>query len=59
LLQLLNKDIQSDVIKFGHHGLKTASDEKFIKKVNPSYAVISANDKDGRGKTYGHPDRET
>jgi beta-lactamase superfamily II metal-dependent hydrolase len=61
--ELLDKDIQSNVLKLGHHGSRTASDEEFLKKVKPSsgdfYIVISSNDKDGKGKTFGHPHRET
>jgi beta-lactamase superfamily II metal-dependent hydrolase len=61
--QLLDKDIRSDVLKLGHHGSRTASDEEFLRKVKPQsgnfYIVISSNDKDGKGKRFGHPHKET
>ncbi|MBE6025099.1 MAG: MBL fold metallo-hydrolase [Cellulosilyticum sp.] len=44
-----------DLIKVGHHGSKTSSNEAFIKAVSPEYAVITC----GKGNKYGHPDRET
>jgi beta-lactamase superfamily II metal-dependent hydrolase len=61
--ELLDQDIKSNVLKLGHHGSRTASDEEFLKKVKPPsgnfYIVISSNDKDGKGKKFGHPHRET
>lgn len=48
-------DVKADVIKIGHHGSSTSSSEKFIKAVNPEYAVISC----GQGNDYNHPHRET
>lgn len=47
--------LTTDVLKLGHHGSKTASDPRFIKKVCPSLAIISA----GRMNRYGHPNQET
>jgi competence protein ComEC len=56
-------DLRSNVLKLGHHGSRTASSEKFLKNVKPQsgpfYIVISANDKDGKGKRFGHPHKET
>jgi beta-lactamase superfamily II metal-dependent hydrolase len=61
--ELLDQDIRSNVLKLGHHGSRSASDEEFLKKVKPLQGVfsivISSNDKDGKGKRFGHPHRET
>ncbi|MFA7193241.1 MAG: MBL fold metallo-hydrolase, partial [Bacilli bacterium] len=44
------EDIESDVLKIGHHGSKTSTSEEFLNAVNPKEAVISV------GKNYyGHP----
>jgi competence protein ComEC len=50
----ITADVSADVLKVGHHGSDTSSGEKFLKRVNPSCAVISA----GKGNDYGHPHRE-
>jgi len=47
-------DLNSDVLKVGHHGSKTSSSEEFIKNVSPEIAVISV----GKDNTYGHPNPE-
>ena len=47
-------NLRADVLKVGHHGSSTSSDEDFIKAVNPSVAVISS----GKDNSYGHPHRE-
>ncbi|WP_244087492.1 DNA internalization-related competence protein ComEC/Rec2 [Companilactobacillus sp. RD055328] len=44
-----------DYLKVGHHGSKTSSDPKFIKKLKPKAAFISV----GRKNRYGHPNQET
>jgi competence protein ComEC len=48
------EELESDVLKVGHHGSKTSSAEEFIATVNPSFAVISA----GKDNRYGHPHKE-
>ena len=48
-------DINSDVLKVGHHGSKTSSAEDFIVEVSPQIAVISS----GKDNSYGHPNSET
>lgn len=55
-LDIVNKyNINADVIKIGHHGSKTSSDEYFIKKINPIYSIISV----GKNNRYNHPNIET
>lgn len=46
-----NKDINSDILKLGHHGSKTSTSMEFLKAVNPEVVIISA----GKNNTYGHP----
>jgi len=48
---LLSANIQSEILKAGHHGSKTSSDPLFLEKVAPLYAVVSA----GKENRYGHP----
>lgn len=54
LLAQYGNQLQSEVLKVGHHGSKTSTDEIFISAVNPEYAVISA----GKDNRYGHPHTE-
>ncbi len=51
----LTGDLQSDVLKVGHHGSSTSTSEDFFYKVDPKIAVISC----GEGNDYGHPHSET
>lgn len=44
-------DLQSNVLKLGHHGSQTSTSELFLDTVKPAYAVVSAS-LDNR---YGHP----
>ena len=48
-------DLESDVLKVGHHGSSTSSSKAFLAAVSPRYAVISC----GTDNTYGHPHKET
>lgn len=54
--QLLNSDfdLDADIIKLGHHGSNTSSTDKYLKAVNPRYAIISC----GADNSYGHPHDE-
>ena len=54
LFSVMGKSLESDVLKVGHHGSKTSSDESFIGITSPQYAVISA----GKDNRYGHPHEE-
>lgn len=47
--------IKADIVKLGHHGSKTSSDEHYLRQLNPQLAIISA----GRQNRYGHPNQET
>jgi competence protein ComEC len=44
-------NLESEVLKVGHHGSKNSSSDSFIKEVSPKYAIISA----GADNRYGHP----
>ena len=48
-------DLSATVLKVGHHGSKTSSTLKFLKKINPKISVISV----GKGNSYGHPAKTT
>lgn len=47
--------IKSTIIKLGHHGSKTSSDEYFLKEINAKEAIISS----GRNNRFNHPSKET
>lgn len=42
------------ILKVAHHGSKNSTTEKFLEKVKPKYALISA----GKDNRYGHPHKE-
>ena len=44
-----------EILKVAHHGSRNSSTEKFLRQVQPAYALISA----GKGNRYGHPHKET
>lgn len=52
---ILEKDIDVDILKVGHHGSSYSSSELFLSKVTPKYAIISA----GENNSYNHPTPET
>lgn len=55
---LLHKNpsvLHSDILKVGHHGSRTSSDQEYVAQVAPVVAVISC----GEGNPYGHPHKET
>ena len=47
----IKTNVSSDVIKVGHHGSDSSSSLEFVKKVNPSYAIIMV----GESNSYNHP----
>ncbi|MEL7606751.1 MAG: MBL fold metallo-hydrolase [Sedimentibacter saalensis] len=48
-------NLDSDVLKVGHHGGRTSSSIDFLKAVTPEYSIISC----GEDNSYGHPHIET
>ena len=42
-----------DVLKVGHHGSKTSSNEEFINEIDPKNSIISV----GKNNRYGHPNK--
>ena len=49
--KILAKNLQSDVLKVGHHGSQYSTSKNFLDKVNPKYAIISVR----TGNVYDHP----
>jgi competence protein ComEC len=47
-------EIESEILKAGHHGSRTSSANSFVELVNPEYAIISA----GKDNKFGHPHSE-
>ncbi|WP_338470314.1 DNA internalization-related competence protein ComEC/Rec2 [Niallia sp. XMNu-256] len=48
------KDINTDVLKIGHHGSKTSTTELLLNKVSPKIAIISV----GKDNRFNHPNGE-
>ncbi|MBP9816883.1 MAG: MBL fold metallo-hydrolase [Candidatus Pacebacteria bacterium] len=48
------ENLQSDVLKAGHHGSRTSTSDEFLDAVAPALVVISA----GKDNSYGHPHPE-
>lgn len=44
-----------DILKFGHHGSKTSTDDKFVNQLRPTVGIVSA----GINNRYHHPNIET
>jgi competence protein ComEC len=51
----LGGELESTILKAGHHGSRTSASEVFVRAVSPEYAVITA----GKKNKYGHPHEET
>ncbi len=47
--------LQADILKAGHHGSNTSSQENFLDIVKPTEAIISC----GQNNHYNHPSKET
>lgn len=50
---LLDKDINSEILKVAHHGTKFATNTPFLQKVMPQIAIVSVGT-----NSYGHPANE-
>ncbi|NLY08627.1 MAG: DNA internalization-related competence protein ComEC/Rec2 [Tissierellia bacterium] len=48
------ENLNSNIIKLGHHGSKFSSSTNLLNAVGPELAIISC----GRGNSYGHPHNE-
>lgn len=50
---ILNRsyELKSDVLKVGHHGSASSTSYRWLREVDPDYAVISV----GKDNSYGHP----
>lgn len=55
LIQKYGTQLDCEVLKVGHHGSHTSTEEKFVGFVSPEYAIISA----GKDNKFGHPHKET
>lgn len=55
--QILNRgyDLDSTILKVGHHGSNTSSTQAYLNAVKPEAAVIMC----GKNNSYGHPHEET
>ena len=53
--KIIDKDIEADVLKIGHHGSSYSSTESFLNKVKPKYAIIQV----GNDNKYDHPTKTT
>ncbi len=51
----LGDNLDSDILKVGHHGSKTSTIDSYVLKVSPKWAIISS----GLNNSYGHPHKET
>jgi competence protein ComEC len=47
-------DVRATVLKLGHHGSRTSTDESWLQAVQPQLGIISV----GAGNSYGHPHPE-
>lgn len=54
LVYLYGDNLESEILKAGHHGSKTSTSELFLQTVSPRFVVVSAGEKN----SYGHPHQE-
>lgn len=53
--KILDKDLNSNLLKVSHHGSNDASSANFLVRVHPNYAIISV----GKENDYHHPHQVT
>ncbi|MFZ2189200.1 MAG: MBL fold metallo-hydrolase [Candidatus Magasanikiibacteriota bacterium] len=51
LLNTYGEQLETDILKVGHHGSSGASHQEFVDVVSPEYAIFSA----GKNNQFGHP----
>ena len=54
LVDIYGTELESTILKLGHHGSRTSTSAKFLDTVVPQYAITSA----GRNNRHGHPHQE-
>lgn len=54
LVKTYGAQLDSDVLKLGHHGSKTSSSDAWLDTVTPQHVVVSA----GLDNKYGHPHQD-
>jgi competence protein ComEC len=54
LVETYGSQLDSDVLKLGHHGSKTSTSDAWLDTVSPRFAVVSA----GIDNRYGHPHQD-
>lgn len=55
LVALSKDELESDILKVGHHGSRTSTSNALLEVAKPSIAIISS----GKNNRYGHPHQET
>lgn len=51
LITRFGHELESDILKLGHHGSNTSTSQAFLNAVKPSIAIVSAS----ANNSYGHP----
>lgn len=54
LVRWYGTQLESEIVKAGHHGSRTSTDPDFITALDPLIGIISA----GKNNRYGHPHQE-
>jgi len=55
LEEFSKEELESDILKVGHHGSSGSSSFKFVQMVSPKYSLLSL----GKDNRYGHPQKST